>query len=109
MNLERQVEIKVSVLTLATMIAGLYSTYTSINIMAIPTELFIELANQLIPYLEDWDYDKLTFERWVQDYLLIYPADMWSISEYKEAQLNPIFIERNYGNVTLIATAVFGD
>lgn len=109
MNLEKQVQIRVSVLTLATMIAGLYSVHTQINIMAISTELFIELANQLLPYLEEWDYDKITFERWIQDYLLIYPADMFSAVEYNEAKRNPIFIERNYGNVILIATARFGD
>ena len=97
-------EIKVSGVVLSTLIAGMYCANTHINPVAIPTSLYIELCEKLIPYLKEWDYETITFEDWVAHCLIIAPKEMFMSNELEEMRKNTIFIERNLGNVTLIAT-----
>ena len=105
-QLDKKIDVKINILSLATLIAGIYTTHTQVSVFAIPTELFIEVVDKLIPYLKHWDYSKMSLEDWVTNNLLVYPIDMFSQVEYEEAKYNDIFIERRYGNVTLIATAM---
>jgi len=87
--------------TLAVLIAGLYSTFGDINPMAIPQSLWLEIAEKLEPYLDEWDYDKISFEDWVRYNLFIYPTmalDDETLDELKESS---VYFERLNGNALL--------
>ena len=98
------VGIKIEVSTLATLIAGLYCTMASVDPMAIPSSIYIELAEKLVPYLEKWDYDELTFEQWVGANLLIIPKVLCSEDDIEELKNNTVYLERENGNAILIVT-----
>lgn len=98
------INLKLNLNTFSTLIAGLYCTYTSIDPRAVPTSLYIELAEKLEPYMENWDYEKQSFEDWITHNLLIAPMELFSESELNECKNNAIYIERQLGNVVLIAT-----
>lgn len=104
-DLNERIVVEINVATLGSLIAGLYTTFTEVSLFGIPSEMFIEVAHELLPYLRKWDYTKLSLESFIKDSLLIYPIEMFSQLEYDEAKNNDIFIERRYGNATLIATA----
>ena len=104
-DLDEKIVVEIKVYSLASLIAGLYTYFTEVSLFAIPEDLFIEIAYELLPYLREWDYTKISFEEWVKTSLLIFPFEMFSLTEYEEEKHNPIFIERRYGNATLIATA----
>lgn len=103
-GLKDKIELKIELGTLATLLSGLYSFYSTVNPSAIPTSLYIELAEKLIPYLKNWDYDKLSFEDWVKYNLLIVPMPLIEdeINEYRE---NELYFERECGNIVLVVTA----
>lgn len=96
--------VKIEVSTLATLIAGLYCTLASVDPMAIPSSIYIELAEKLVPYLEEWDYDKLTLEQWVGTHLLIIPKVLCSEEDIEELKKNKVYLERENGNAILIVT-----
>ena len=66
------INLRIEETTLAIMIAGLYTAYNSVNVYAIPYDVYLMIAKELIPYLENWDYDNITFEQWIEHNLLIY-------------------------------------
>ena len=103
-NLNEQVPIRLEVSTIATLVAGLYCMYTGTDSMAIPTSLYIEIAEKLIPYLENWDYSKMTFEDWIKYNLLIVPKMLIedNLDEFKK---NEWYFERDNGNIMLVVTA----
>ena len=103
-GLTDRIPMELEVGTLATLISGLYCTYTATDPLAIPTSLYIELAEKLVPYLEKWDYEKLSFEDWIKYNLLIVPKVMIEddIDEYKK---NEMYFERENGRVILVVTA----
>ena len=96
--MDRIVTVDMSLGSLAVLISGLYIHNTGISIEAIPSSLFIELAEQLIEYLP---FNVDTFV----DGLMIAPLELFSMEELDEYKSNPIYIERRLGNATLIATA----
>lgn len=98
------INIKIEVSTLATLIAGLYCTMASVDPMAIPSSIYIELAEKLVPYLTEWDYDKITFEEWIGTHLLIIPKVLCSEEDIEEMKQNTVYLERENGNVILIVT-----
>lgn len=103
-NLKSKVTVSLEVATLATLLSGLYSVYATVDPRAIPVSLYLEIAEKLIPYLENWDYEKLSFEDWVKYNLLIVPRALIEddIDEFKE---NELYFERDNGNVVLVVTA----
>lgn len=103
-GLNDKVELKIEVGTLATLISGLYCVYSAIDPLAVPSSLYIELAEKIVPYLEEWDFEKLSFEDWIKYNLLIIPKVLIEdeIEEYKK---NQIYFERENGNVILVVTA----
>ena len=103
-QLNSQVPIQISVATLSTLIAGIYCTVASVDPIAIPTSIYIEVAEKVVPYLEDWDYDKLTFEQWVETSLLIIPKVMCSEEDIESFKQNAVYLERENGNAILIVT-----
>lgn len=104
-SLNDRVSLEIEVGTLATLLVGLYCTASFVDPMAIPTSIYIELCEKLVPYLTEWDYEKMTFEHWVQHCLLIIPKAMCSDEDIKEFQDNDIYFERANGNAILIVTA----
>ena len=85
---------------------GLYVTYNQTHVDAIPTSLFLELAEKLEPFLDKWDYNKLSLESWIKTYLIILPKVFFNETEYLDCKTNnEIFIERTLGNVVLVCTA----
>ena len=110
MNINDKVDVKIEVGTLAVLVSGLYISNTGIGMEAIPTSMFIELAEKLAEHLPNWDYDVLTLEDWIFNNLIIAPKVLFSDEElehYKDH--NHLFIERKLGNVELVATAVMGE
>lgn len=103
--LSEKVDLKIEVGTLATLIAGLYCTYSSVDPVAIPTSVFIELAEKIQPYLEKWDYSTLSFEEWVKFNLIIMPQVLFSEEELDDLKKNQIYFERENGNMILVVSA----
>ena len=103
-QLNDRIEIELEVATLSTLIAGLYCTFSSVDPIAIPSSVYIEIAEKIIPYLENWDYEQMTFEKWVETNLLIIPKVMCSEEDIEVFKRNPVYIERENGNAILIAT-----
>ena len=92
--------------TLTMLINGLYITYNQTHVDAIPSSMFLELAEKLVHFLNRWNYNALSFEQWLKSYLVILPKELFPESEYMYAKThNQIFIERMMGNATLICTA----
>ena len=99
-----KVNIKIEIATLSTLIAGIYCTVSQIDPMAVPTSVYIELAEKIAPYLEDWDYDKISFEQWIETSLLIVPKVMCSDEDIEEFKQNTVYLERENGNAILVVT-----
>ena len=99
------VKVEIDTSTLGVLIAGLYTFNALADANAVPVSMYLEVANQLKPYLEKWDYEKMSFEDWIKNELMIYPKVMFSEDELNECKDNDIFIELVIGNVILIATA----
>ena len=104
MDLNDKVPVQLEVSTIATLVAGLYCVYTGTDSMAIPTSLFIEIAEKLVPYLGNWDYSKISFEDWVHYNLLIVPKIMVE-DELDELKKSDWYFERDNGNIILVVTA----
>jgi hypothetical protein len=106
MNLTDKVSIKLELGSLATLIAGLYVAHTNIQIEAVPSSLFIEIAEQLSEYLPSWRYDELSLEDWIKYELVIMPIDYFNEVELNELRNATIYLERRLGNATLVASAM---
>lgn len=87
--------------TLAVLIAGLYATFSDLNPVAVPQSLWLEIAEKLEPYLDEWDYEKLSFEDWVKYNLFIYPTQALDEETLLELMESTIYFERVNGNVLL--------
>lgn len=103
-SLDDIISLNISVGTLAILIAGLHSGYTGIDVRAIPSSIYIEIAEKISDELPEWDYDKYSFEEWIQYSLLIAPYEMFSEDEIQELQENTVYYERVNGNVVLVIT-----
>lgn len=103
-QLNDKVPIQIEVATLSTLIAGIYCTVASVDPIAIPTSIYIEVAEKIVPYLKDWDYEKISFEQWVETSLLIIPKVMCSEEDIESFKNNTVYLERENGNAVLIVT-----
>ena len=103
-SLSSKIPIHLEVGTIAVLLSGLYCVYSATDPLAVPSSLYIEIAEKLVPYLENWDYSKLSFEDWVKSSLLIIPKVMIEdeLDEYKK---NEFYFERYTGNIILVVTA----
>lgn len=99
------INIRIEETTLAIIIAGLYTAYNSVNVYAVPYDVYLMIAKELISYLENWDYDNITFEQWIEHNLLIYPKQAFAEDELTSAKNNDIYLEYPAGNVVLVITA----
>ena len=87
--------------TIGVLIAGLYATFSDVNPLAIPNSLWLEIAEKLEPYLDGWDYDKISFEEWIKYNLFIYPTVALDEETLKEMKESTVYFERVNGNVLL--------
>lgn len=101
MNLGDTISVDMTVGTLSVMIGGLYVGHTGISMEAIPSSMFIEVAETLTNYLPLKD---ILVEDWIKNFLIIAPRELFSEDELEAYRNNEIFIERKLGNATLIAT-----
>lgn len=104
LRLDSLVPLTISVATLSTLIAGIYCTVSHIDPIAIPTSIYIEIAEKIAPLLEDWDYEKMTFEQWVETQLLIIPKALCTEEDIEEMKKNSVYLERENGRAILIIT-----
>ena len=108
MSLTDKISIKLEVGTISILLSGLYIYYTGVNGNAIPPSLYVEVAEELVPYLKEWDYDKVSFEEWIRTSLIIAPKVMFDDEELKEMSQAEIFLERRYGNADLVVCGRIG-
>ena len=95
------VKLELSTYTLATLVAGMYCSANSINVLAIPESIWFQIAENLKPFLSKWDYSVMTFEQWISTFLLVYPKDFITEGELEDLKKNTIYWEQNNGNVIL--------
>ena len=76
------VKIELETSTLAVLLAGLYCTYHEVNSMAIPESVYLSISEKLEYFIgnELWDFEKISFEQWVQNCLMIYPKAFFMTS-----------------------------
>lgn len=99
------VSVKIQNDTFSTLLAGLYVAFHNAEAYAIPSYVWLMLADSLAEYLPDWKYDVLSLEEWISSYLLITAKEICTSEELKEFQKNTIYIEVINGNMALIITA----
>ena len=104
MSLTDKVSIEIELGTLATLIAGCYCAYSSVNPIAIPEGVWILLAERLAEYLKDWDYSLESIEDWCKYDLLIIPKPMLSDEDVEEYKKNTEYFEVPNGNIILSVT-----
>ena len=95
-----RVSVELDLGTFATLIAGMYCTYSAVNPMAIPEYLWLEVATKVAPYLKDVE----SFEDWIKYNLLIIPKDLCSEEDIESYKKNTEYFERENGNAILIVT-----
>ena len=103
------VKIELETSTLAVLIAGMYCAYNEVNSIAIPESIWLGVAEKLEFFVPNWDYEKLSFEDWVKNCLLIYPkvlVDEEDIEYYKE---NSLYWEVPNGNMILMISMNISD
>ena len=97
MEIDDRIRIEISVGSLASLIAGWYFMYNNVDVHAVPSEVFIELAKRLVPFI-----DKIEIESWIKDSLMIAPMVMFNEEEINEVSGYDIFFEYPNGNVILV-------
>lgn len=95
--MDNVVNVDMSLGSLAVLISGLYIHNTGISIEAIPTSLFIEIAEIIQDYLP-FNVDDFV------NTLIIAPKPLFTEEELMDCQKNELYIERQLGNAVLIAT-----
>jgi len=98
------VEIKINEDTFATLLAGLYVTFHNAEAYAIPSYVWLMLANALEPHLDGWMYEVQSLEDWINNYLLITAKEVCTPEELQEMKNNTIYLEAINGNMTLVIT-----
>lgn len=94
--------------TLSVLIAGMYCTDHQVDSIAIPQSVWLSIAEKLEFFLPQWDYERIRFEQWISNYLLILPKPMLSVDEIKELQENTLYYEVPNGNVILVISMDIG-
>ena len=97
MEVDDRIRIEISVGSLASLIAGWYFLYNNVNIQAIPSEVFIELAKKLVPFI-----DSINIEDWIKESLMIAPMMMFTDEDLNVVSGYDIYFEYPNGNVILI-------
>lgn len=96
------VKIELNTFTLSVLIAGIYCTSTGVDSIAIPESVWLGIAEKIEYFAPDWDFEKISFEDWVKNCLLIYPKELISEDDLKYYQENTLYWEIPNGNVILV-------
>ena len=95
------VDIKLNTNTLSMLIAGLYCADNEVDSIAIPFSIWFAIAEKLEYFLPSWDYEKITFEQYIKNCILIFPKEMIPETELKNMQRTTLYWEYPNGNVIL--------
>ena len=95
------VSIDLNTNTLAILVSGLYCANTNTDPMAIPPDVWLQIAQKLEYFLPMWDYTKITFEQWVDTGLFIFPKSMLDEDTLEEMMSEGLYWEYPNGNVVL--------
>lgn len=90
--------------TLAILVAGIYSVVHEVELIAIPESVYLSVAEKLEFFLPDWNYEKISFEDWINNCLTILPKVMLSEEELEYLQNNTLYWEVPNGNAVLIVS-----
>ena len=90
--------------TLAVLVAGIYSSVHEVEPIAIPESIWIGVAEKLEYFLDGWNYDKISFEDWINTCLTILPKVMLSEEELEYLQGNSLYWEVPNGTAILIVS-----
>ena len=90
--------------TLAILVAGIYSAVHEVEPIAIPESVYLSVAEKLEFFLPDWNYEKVSFEDWINYSLLIIPKAMMSEEDIEYLQENSLYWEVPNGNAVLIVS-----
>lgn len=96
------VEVDLNIDTLSMLIAGIYCSANHVDAKAIPSEIWLEIAEKLEYFLTStWDYIEYPFEDWICNRLYIYPKFLINEEDLKELQSSTLYWEKSNGNVIL--------
>lgn len=95
------VKIDLKTNTLAVLVAGLYSAVHEVEPIAIPESVWLGIAEKLEYFMDDWNYDKISFEDWISNCLTILPKAMLNDEELDYLQNNTLYYEVLNGNAVL--------
>lgn len=98
------VKVELETTTIAVLIAGLYCINHNVNALAIPESLYLEIAEKLEYFIPAWDFNKISFEDWVDKCLLIYPKVLFDDETLNDLQKNTLYWERDNGNAILVVS-----
>ena len=102
------VKLELKLDTLSVLVAGLYCTTHNTNALAIPQSVYLQIAEKLEYFLPNWDYDKISFEDWIETCLLIYPKVLIGDEELEDLQANTLYWEQSNGNAILVISMNIG-
>lgn len=105
------VKIDLETSTLAVLLAGLYCTYHEVNSMAIPESVYLSVAEKLEYFIgnELWDFEKISFEQWVQNCLMIYPKAFFTEEQLDDLKEDSLYWEVPNGNAILFISMNIGE
>jgi hypothetical protein len=98
------VKVELETSTLAVLVAGPYSIRYNIDAMAIPQSVYLQIAEKLEFFLPDWDYDKISFEEWINTSLMIYPKVLFAEEDIEDMKNNTLYWEVSNGNAVLVVS-----
>ena len=100
--------INLNTTTLSVLIAGLYCTEHEVNSLAIPQSVWLSIAEKLEYFLPTWDYNRISFEEWVDTCLMILPKVMLAPSNIEDLQNSTLYWEVPNGNAVLVISMDIG-
>ena len=82
----------------SSVIKGLYESNRGIDPSFIQSIVYDNIVKELKPHLEKWDYDKMSIEEWVMNYLTIAPLEYVDV----DWDSNMIYVETELVGTTIV-------
>ena len=90
--------------TLAVLISGLYCVNHNVDAIAIPESIWLAIAEKLEHFAPNWDFNVISFEKWVDTCLFICPKILLDEDTTKELQETTLYWEADNGNIVLVVS-----